>query len=144
MKWNNTRGNKYGAHKVVYNGITFASTRERDRYILLKDMEQKGEISCLEMQKCFETLPKILRYETIQLKTKTKVVARVDESATCYHADFVYQDNKTGKIVIEEVKSKATAKIRDYTLRRKLVKLMVMRMNAEEGKELYVFKEIIK
>lgn len=144
MRWGSTQDNKYGARKVTYKGITFASTKERDRYIVLKDMERKGEISGLELQKCFETLPKIVRHETIQLKTKTKVVERVEEKATHYHADFVYQDNKTGKIIIEEVKSKATAKIRDYGLRRKLVKLMVMRMNAEEGKELYVFKQIIK
>lgn len=135
---------KYFSKKVEYKGIKFDSVAERNRYIVLKDMEKKGEIAGLELQKVFETLPKITREETIQLKTKTKVVTRVDEKATHYHADFFYFDNKTNQWVIEEVKSEGTAKIRDYTLRRKLVKLMVIRLNEKAGCEKYVFREIIK
>lgn len=135
---------KYFNHVVEYQGIKFASITERNRYLVLKSMERKGEIHSLELQKEFVTLPKIIRYDTVQLKTKTKVVERVDEPATKYHADFYYYDNKLGVWVIEEIKSKATRRIRDYSLRRKLVKLMVARMNEEAGEKKYVFKEITK
>lgn len=135
---------KYYNKKCIFMGISFDSTKERDRYIVLKDMERKGEIQGLELQKEFETLPRIVRNEVVQLKTKTKIVERIDERATHYHADFFYFDVRREQYVIEEVKSKATALIRDYALRRKLVKMMIMKMNAEAGKELYVFNEIIK
>lgn len=135
---------KYFSKKVEYNGIKFDSIIERDYYIKLKNLEKSGIITSLELQKVFVTLPKILRQETVQLKTKTKVVTRVDEKETKYHADFYYYDTRFNKWFIVEVKSKQTAKIRDYTLRRKLVKLMVKRMNDDAGMELFVFKEIIK
>ncbi len=135
---------KYFSKKVTYQGITFDSAKERDRYIMLKDMERKGAIKGLELQKHFELLPKQVKYVTIQLKTKTKVVERVDEKAVGYHCDFFYFNCKTGQYVIEEIKSKATMLIRDYSLRRKLVKLIIKRMNEQAGAELYVFNEIVK
>ena len=135
---------KYFNKKVTFQGITFDSTKERDRYLILKDKQRRGEISNLELQKYFELLPKQIRQETIQLKTKTKKVEKVDERAVGYHCDFYYFDCKKDVWVIEEVKSKATMMVRDYPLRRKLVKLMVEKMNDDAGKEMYVFNEIVK
>lgn len=134
---------KYFNKKVIYQGLKFDSIKERDRYIVLKDMEKKGEISGLELQKVFVTLPKLIRLEEVKLKTKTKMVERVDEPATHYHADFFYFDNKTNMFVIEEIKSKGTRYVRDYQLRRKLVKMFVMKLNAEANCEKYCFKEVI-
>jgi hypothetical protein len=107
-------------------------------------MEKKGEIEGLELHKCFTLLPKITREETIQLKTKTKVVERVEEKATLYHCDFYYFDKKKNQWVIEEIKSAMTKSIRDYPLRRKLVKLMIIDKNKEAGYEKYVFNELVK
>ena len=135
---------KYFSKKVTYQGITFDSNKERDRYIVLKDMERKGEIKGLELQKYFELIPKQVYHKTIQLKTKTKIVERVDEKAVGYHCDFFYFDCKHSQYVIEEIKSKATMAIRDYPLRRKLVKLVVKRLNEQAGTELYIFNEIVK
>ena len=139
---------KYFNKKVVYKGIKFDSTAERDRYIVLEAMQRKGEIANLELQKVFVTLPRLMKTVTIrkQLKTKIseKVVERVDEKETKYHADFFYEIPSKNLLVIEEVKSKATRYIRDYQIRRKLVKMMVRRLNEELGYERYVFLEIIK
>lgn len=102
-----------------------------------------GKIEKLKLQECFETLPKQMKLVPVKMKTKTKYVERVDEMAVHYHADFFYYDCLSHKYIIEEVKSAATAKVRDYPLRRKLVKLMVKRLNEQAGEELYVFNEII-
>lgn len=134
---------KYFAHKIRYDNHTFDSKKEAGRYAKLVGMVKQGLISNLELQKEFELLPKQIKQVKVQLKTKIKTVERVDEKAVHYHADFYYYDNLTRMWIIEEVKSSMTAQIRDYPLRRKLVKLMVKRMNGEAGRELYAFKEII-
>lgn len=134
---------KYFNKKVEYQGLKFDSRVERDRYIKLKDFERKGFIDGLELQKGFELLPKQMRTEVVQLKTKTKTVERVDERAVHYHADFFYHDISADVYVVEEIKSKATALVRDYPLRRKLVKLMIRRLNEEAGCEKYIFNEVV-
>ena len=134
---------KYFAKKVKSDVKTFDSKTEVERYIMLKDKQKKGIISHLELQKEFELLPKQMKQVKVQLKTKVKTVERVDEKAVHYHCDFFYFDVLTQKWIIEEVKSKMTAKVRDYPLRRKLVKMMIRRMNESKGVDLYAFKEII-
>ena len=42
---------KYFAKKVKYDGKTFDSKTEVERYIMLKDKQKKGIISHLELQK---------------------------------------------------------------------------------------------
>ena len=135
---------KYFSKKCEYKGIVFDSRAERDRYILLSSLQDKGEISDLELQKEFEILPKQVKTKIVVMKTKTKEVEFVDEQAVKYHADFFYYDTKKKRYVIEELKSSMTAKVRDYPLRRKLVKLMVRRMNDEIGYEQFEFVEVIK
>lgn len=135
---------KYFQKKCVYQGIKFDSEAERDRYIELKAMEKKGKIRDLELQKFYELLPKQTILVPKQLKTKTKWVERVDEQAITYHADFYYYDAERKVWVVEEVKSSETAKARDYPLRRKLMKVLLRKMNeAEYGKKVYIFNEII-
>lgn len=132
---------KYFNKPTFYKGIKFDSIKERDRYILLKSLEAKGEISELELHKYFEVLPKQVVYKTIRLKTKTKIIERVDEKSVGYHCDFYYFDKKRNTYVIEEVKSTKTANVRDYPIRRKLVKLMVRNM-CENGTNV-VFNEVL-
>ena len=48
------------------------------------------------------------------------------ERAITYTPDFMYFDCEQNITVIEEVKSEYTAKIRDYPLRRKLLKLKII------------------
>lgn len=134
---------KYFSHKVERRGVKFDSMAEADRYEELLIMQKKGVISGLELQKGFEIIPSLLRKEVVQLKTKVKTVYRTDEKAAWYHCDFYYFDAEIGKWIIEEFKSKMTAKLTDYILRRKLIKQLVNKWNTDAGKELYEFREII-
>lgn len=134
---------KYFSHKVKYKDIVFDSRKERDRYIELRRLLQMGKIKELELQKEFELIPKQSKLIEKKLKTKTKLVEVIDERAVKYHCDFFYYDCVENIYIIEEIKSKITAQVRDYPLRRKLIKLMVSKMNAAEQRETYQFREII-
>jgi len=91
---------KYGNKKVTLDGFTFDSKKEAARYHDLKVMQMAGEISELKLQVEFE------------LEVEGKKVAS-------YIADFTYQLN--GELVVEDVKSSATRKIRLYQLKKKLM-----------------------
>lgn len=84
--------------KVVYNGITFDSKKERDRYKLLVILQRQEVISMLSLQ---------VRYKLI-----------VNGQLICtYVADFVY--TKNDQIVVEDCKGFRTPV---YLLKRKLMK----------------------
>lgn len=133
-------GNKFFAHKVEYDGIMFDSTFERDRYIVLRDMERNGEIECLRLQTGFTIIPRVTTIVPKQLKTKVRYDERVVEMETDYHCDFCYKEN--GYYVIEEDKSHITAKVRDYPLRRKLMIQKIAEHNAK-GRGQWLFREAI-
>ena len=100
---------KYGNHKVMIDGILFDSQKEGDRYQELKTLQQYGVIRDLNRQVSFELIP-----------TQKDENNRVIERACTYKADFVYTDAKTGKRVVEDVKSKAT-KTDVYRIKKKLL-----------------------
>ena len=83
------RHNKYNARITTVDGIKFASGAEARRYCELKILERAGEISGLELQPMFR-LPGGIKY----------------------YADFRYIEN--GVVVVEDVKSEATAKNRTF------------------------------
>ncbi len=87
----------------IYNGITFASKKEKNRYKNLMLLLGLGEISNLELQ------PKFLLQESFQYNNKT-------ERAINYIADFQYID-KNGRTIVEDVKGYKTT---EYKLKRKL------------------------
>lgn len=105
------RGNKFGARKKEIDGITFDSTKEAKRYQALKLMEQTGQIRDLRTQVEYLLIPK-----------QKKPGGGIERPAS-YSADFVYFD-RSGALVVEDVKSEPTRKKADYILRRKLL-LMV-------------------
>lgn len=96
--------NKYGNEKRQFNGITFDSVAEMNRYIVLFDMEQKGEITNLRMQVPFELLPGF-------------TINGHKQRAIKYVADFVYLDPE-GIQHVEDVKGVET---KEYILKRKLL-----------------------
>lgn len=136
--WNKI--NKYGAKKCVYNGITFDSTYERDRYIYLADLQKRGEIEGLRRQTRFLLIPKVTHMVARPLKTKVKYVERIVENEADYHCDFLYKEN--GTYVIEEFKSNMTAKLTDYILRRKLMVRKIYEHNAK-GRGQWMFREVV-
>ena len=128
MKWGGK--NKFGARKVVYQGITFDSTYERDRYIYLCQLQKEGKISGLRRQVRFILIP----------KTKVKYEERCVELASVYHNDFLYVED--GKYITEEFKSQMTSTLPDYVLRRKLMVKKIYEHNAK-GRSQWVFREVV-
>ena len=133
---------KYFAKKVECDGHQFDSRQERDRYKRLRLMEEAGEIEHLQLQKEFEIIPTLYREVTVEMKTKTKRVLRVEEKKAVYTCDFFYHDITNDTWVIEEYKSPMTAHLPDYVLRRKLIKRLVDQWN-HGGRGQFVFREII-
>lgn len=114
------RKNKYGAKKVVIDGITFDSTVEGCRYAQLKELEKTGIITNLQRQVLYEIIPVMYKYEVKHLKKKDKIIKKVDHRATYYKADFVYE--KDGCEIVEDVKGSEKMITPDFKIKRKLMK----------------------
>ena len=98
---------KYHAKKTTVDGIVFDSKREAKRYLTLKEKQEKGEITDLEMQKEYLLIP----------SQKDKKTGKTIERPVKYRADFVYK-TADGKEVVEDVKGKRLA---EYIIKRKLM-----------------------
>lgn len=116
------KGSKYGNTKVEYNGIKFDSKREMQRYIVLKDAENKGLIYCLTLQPKFELIPAVRETYIKHLKTKDKECERTLQLAITYTADFSYY--KGNEYVVEDVKAspKTAALDKVFLIKEKLFK----------------------
>lgn len=112
---------KYGARKMVIDGITFDSKKEANRYRELKLLEKAGEICCLRLQVPFELIP--AQYEeTGEVYTKGKNKGKPKrgkciEKAVNYIADFVYYNSDATVRTVEDVKGMRTPV---YIIKRKL------------------------
>ena len=95
--------NKYGNKKVEYNGVLFDSKRERDRYVILKQAQDNGEIYGLKAHPKWELIPKITEEYVKHLKTKDVACSRTVQLAITYTADFSY-NKPDGSFVVEDVK----------------------------------------
>lgn len=93
---------KYRNEVCEADGHRFASKKERNRYFELKIKLALGEIRALELQP---------RYPLVVNGVKVAT----------YVADFVYADAVSGVIVVEDVKSPASAKIPTYRLKKRLL-----------------------
>lgn len=111
---------KYGNSRVVYNGITFDSKREMQRYIVLSQAQENGLISNLRLQPKFELLPPIKEQYVKHLKTKDKICERVLQKAITYKADFAY--TKNGAEIVEDVKPCKSLLPKEFTLKAKLMR----------------------
>lgn len=98
--------NKYHNKKITIDGITFDSIKESKRYRELKLLDRAKEITELKLQVPFILL------DSYVLNGKKRQGIK-------YIADFVYIDIRTGKYVVEDVKSPAT-KTQVYKLKKKL------------------------
>jgi hypothetical protein len=109
---------KYGNKKTVYNGMVFDSKAECERYKELVLLEKAGKIKDLKRQVKFELIPKFGRVRQFERE-------QTNERAVYYTADFTYtQIPQMGMPfqVAEDVKSEATAKNKEYVIKRKLFK----------------------
>lgn len=133
---------KYFSKKVKNEHGVFDSKTEYERYLYLKQLEEKGEISFLKQQVKFEIVPVLKKKVEKPLKTKIKIEEKVDERAKHYTADFTYV-NSNGQFVISEVKSIGTQLARDYPLRRALIKQIIYKHNEDIGFDDWIFEEYI-
>lgn len=98
---------KYNSRKTIVDGITFDSKKEARRYLVLKQMEQDGEIKNLRLQVPVELIPS---FEILVDGKKRK------RRAMRYICDFVY-DEVNGTTIYEDVKGKKTDV---YAIKKKL------------------------
>ena len=94
---------KYRNKKVIIDDIEFDSKREGQRYLVLKDAQERGVISNLILQPKFELIPAIREEFIKHLKTKDKIETKTVQLAICYKADFSY--DKEGVRIVEDVKA---------------------------------------
>lgn len=92
--------NKYRNKKITFDGHKFDSKKEYERYLILREALEKKDISALELQKRHPLFVKNIKVAS-------------------YVADFDYV-LKNGQVVTEDVKSKMTAKLPVYRLKRKM------------------------
>lgn len=99
--------NKYHNQKIIFDGHTFDSIKEKNYYIKLKALEKAGLIRDLELQKEY------LLQDSFKLNgiTRRKIT---------YKADFSYISAKDNKIHVVDVKSPITAKEKAYRIKKKL------------------------
>jgi len=102
--------NKFNAVKKTVDGIKFDSTREAKRYEELKLLERAGKIKSLRVQVSYP-LVKSVKYKNAK-RAKPEMI---------YTADFEYWDIENNELVVEDVKSVATAKLTDYIMRRHMM-----------------------
>ena len=98
---------KYKNKKVVYKDMKFDSKKEYLRYLVLEDMQRKGEISGLQMQVPFVLVPP---FQLNNIKYK----------GTKYVCDFMYRDTKTNRQVVEDVKGSKETLTQVYLIKKKL------------------------
>jgi hypothetical protein len=79
--------NKFNARRCTFQGMTFDSKKEMERYLILKDAEKKGTIKNLECQVEYELLPACEHFRAVK-----------------YIADFRYKHLPTEEIITEDVK----------------------------------------
>lgn len=98
-----TNGTKYNNKKVTIDEIEFDSKKESQRYLVLKDAQEREIITNLVLQPKFELIPSIKEEYIKHLKTKDKVEERTVQLAITYKADFQY--TKGDIVVVEDVKA---------------------------------------
>jgi len=118
---------KYRNIPITVNGIKFDSKAEYKRFVELESLQKAGKISNLQMQKDFELQPS---FQDNQGEKRRSIK---------YIADFVYKENEA--IIVEDLKSKITAKDSTYIIKKKMLLWLFKR---EEEYVNYQFKEVIK
>lgn len=104
---------------------------------------KRGEIVNVSLHDTFTIIPPLKKTVAIQLKTKVKYVERSVEQAAEYTCDFTYDVETEHGLQhhVVEYKSNYSAKARDYSLRRKLIRRLLAEWNETAGWEKYVFDE---
>ena len=135
MGFKREKGKKYNNTKVEYDGIKFDSKKEMQRYIVLKDAENSGAISNLELQVKYELIPAVREEYIEHLKTKDKIKTRTLQLPITYTCDFQYF--KDGVLIVEDVKASPKMLPKEFVLKEK----MMFALKGIKIKKVYSVKE---
>lgn len=108
---------KYHSKKITWDGETFDSIKEYNRWKELKLLERAGEITGLKRQVKIKLLPTQREFSGEVGKNGKFKKGKLLEREVSYIADFVYS-NKIGATVVEDVKGFRT---KEYILKRKMM-----------------------
>lgn len=109
--WMNGTRKKYRNTKVEIDGKKFDSQKEATKYLELKHEQDAGRIFWFEHHVVFELVPRLEKDENGPA-----------ERAVKYEADFVVYDKERRIVRVYDVKSPITRKLRDYIIKRKLMR----------------------
>lgn len=123
---------KYGNKKTIVDNIVFDSKIEAVRYQELKLLQAAGEIFDLELQPKFELISELQEERPHTYTADFLYRAKPQKIIDKRFSDGFYMSNG---IVVEDVKSDATRRARDYIINRKLFK---------EKYPWIVFREIVR
>ena len=118
-KKDGAKNSKYHNKKVVYEGISFDSTKEMKRYIVLKKAQEDGIISDLMLQVKYELIPAVREKYIKHLKTKDKECERTLQLPITYTCDFQYTKNE--ETIVEDVKPSPKMLPKDFVLKEKMM-----------------------
>ena len=99
-------------------GKTFASKKEADRYMVLKNLEAKGKITDLKTQVKFVLIPAQREPDSVGVRGG-KIKGKLIEREVAYLADFTYM--RDGQMIVEDTKGMRTP---EYIIKRKLMLYM--------------------
>ena len=105
--WWLVKRSKFFSKKVVVEGITFDSKKEGEYYLKLKELEKKGTIKDLELQKEY------VLQDKFKINGKTRREIR-------YKCDFTYFTTEDNKLHVVDIKSPYTAKDKVYRIKKKM------------------------
>lgn len=111
---------KYGNKRCALGDMEFDSKKEMQRYLVLKEAQERGIISDLELQPKWVLIPKITETYVKHLKTKDKVCERTAQLPITYTADFAYMKN--GERIIEDVKISPKMLPKEFVLKVKMMR----------------------
>ena len=96
--------NKFNAKKSTYKDLKFDSIKEKNHYLVLRNMELAGEIKDLKLQPVFELIHKNIVFRSVK-----------------YIADFSFYD-KGNNFVVQDVKGcKTGAAYQNFKLKQKIM-----------------------
>ena len=116
----------------------------REEYLYLKTILDDPSISCIHRQVTITAINPIWIMKPKQLKTKVKYERRSLLYGHNYTADFVYREGE--KIVICDVKSLYTSKLREFSITTKAVvaRLIAHNRKRHNGEPFVIFRKAIK
>lgn len=126
--------------KVQYEGLEFDSREELRYYILLLDNK---DVSCIHRQVRICLIKPLYVLVPKSLKTKVKWVKRSLVKGHYYTADFVFFEN--GKLVVCDVKSEYTSKLREFSITMKNCISLIVKHNLKRhhGEAKVIFRKAI-